>query len=104
IRGGLGRVNELPPNLSRLWQVPSASGYGPFILSRVSRLLTMPPHGTVDESWRDPANQALNLMAVRYVILPPELIGSIHSVDQHGTRWADSDLAVDIGTGCNPAN
>jgi len=104
IRGGLGRVNELPPNLSRLWQVPSASGYGPFILSRVSRLLTMPPHGTVDESWRDPANQALNLMAVRYVILPPELIGPTHSVDQHGTRWADSDLAVDIGTGCNPAN
>jgi hypothetical protein len=104
IRGGTGRVNELPPNLSKLWQVPSASGYGPFIPIRVSRLLTMPPHGTVDESWRAPANQALNLMAVRYVIVPPDQIGPTHSVDSQGIRWADNDLAVDIGRGCNPAN
>jgi hypothetical protein len=104
IRGGTGRVNELPPNLSKLWQVPSASGYGPFIPSRVSRLLTMPPHGTVDESWRDPANQALNLMAVKYVIVPPQLIGPTHSLDQQGIKWADNDLTFDIGRGCNPAN
>src|SRR5882672_2490048 len=68
IRGGTARVSELPPNLSKLWGITSASGYGPLILARTSRLLTMPPHGSVDESWRDPANQGLDLMAVRYVL------------------------------------
>ncbi|PWT89453.1 MAG: hypothetical protein C5B55_11375 [Blastocatellia bacterium] len=104
IRGGTGRVNEVLPNLSKLWQVPSASGYGPFILSRVSRLLTMPPHGTVDESWRNPANQALNLMAVRYVIVPPDQTGPPQLTDQQGINWAANDLAVDLGPGCNAKN
>ncbi|HYX40383.1 MAG TPA: hypothetical protein VE821_01735, partial [Pyrinomonadaceae bacterium] len=70
VRGGTGRVGELPPNLSKLWGIESASGYGPFILTRVSKLLTMPPHGSVDESWRDPANLSLDLMAARYLIVP----------------------------------
>ncbi|HEX8071998.1 MAG TPA: YfhO family protein [Pyrinomonadaceae bacterium] len=103
VRGGTGRVAELPPNLSKLWQLPSASGYGPFIPTRTSRLLTMPPHGSVDESWRDPANQALDLMGVRYVLLPA---GDIEptTTDEQGARWALSDFNVDLGQGCNPAN
>src|SRR5205085_581360 len=30
VRGGTGRVSELPPNLSKLWSIESTSGYGPF--------------------------------------------------------------------------
>lgn len=101
VLGGTGRVNELPPNLSKLWNMPSASGYGPFILTRVSRLLTMPPHGSVDESWRAPANQSLDLMAVRYLLVPPAEIEPA-TTDERGVRWAVSDFATQFGPGCDP--
>ena len=104
VRGGTGRVSELPPNLSKLWGLPSASGYGPFILTRTSRLLTMPPHGSIDESWRDPANQSLDLMAVRYLVTPPDEIDPPATRDEHGVLWSGSDFPVQIGPGCNPQN
>ncbi len=102
VRGGTGRVSELPPNLSKLWAVPSASGYGPFILTRVSRLLTMPPHGSVDEAWREPANQSLDLMSVRYLLVPPEGIEPPTLTDEHGVHWSARDFAAQIGLGCDP--
>ena len=104
VRGGTGRVSELPPNLSKLWGLPSASGYGPFILTRISRLLTMPPHGSIDESWRDPANQSLDLMAVRYLVVPPDEMDPPATRDEHGVLWSGSDFPVQIGPGCNPQN
>jgi hypothetical protein len=100
VRGGTGRVGELPPNLSKLWRLPSASGYGPFIPTRTSRLLTMPPHGSVDESWRDPANQALDLFAVRYVLVPADQIEPPTTTDQRGVRWSVSDDDELLGPGC----
>jgi hypothetical protein len=103
VRGGTGRVSELPPNLSKLWDLESASGYGPFILTRVSRLLTMPPHGSVDESWREPANQNLDLMAVRYLIVPPDQIDPSMK-DDRGVSWAVNDFNVQLGGGCDPKN
>ncbi|MFL6211180.1 MAG: YfhO family protein [Pyrinomonadaceae bacterium] len=101
VRGGTGRVSELPPNLSQLWGFTSASGYGPLILTRTSRLLTMPPHGTVDESWRDPANQGLDLMAARYVLVPPDQVEPPTMRDERGLVWSTSELNHTIGPGCN---
>ena len=100
IRGGTGRVAELPPNLSQLWGLPSASGYGPFILARTSRLLTMPPHGSVDAAWRDPANQSLDLMAVRYLLVPPAEVEPPATTDAQGVRWAALDFNVRVGRDC----
>ena len=94
----------LPPNLSKLWGIESASGYGPFILTRVSRLMTMPPHGSVDESWRDPANLSLDLMAARYLIVPPDGIEPPTTTDERGVRWSASDFNVQLGAGCEPKN
>ncbi|HEV2884461.1 MAG TPA: YfhO family protein [Pyrinomonadaceae bacterium] len=101
VSGGLGRVSELPPNLSQLWGVPSASGYGPFILTRTSRMLTMPPHGSVDGSWRDAANQNLDLMAVRYLIVPPGEVEPPTTTDERGLLWSVSDFDYVIGPGCD---
>lgn len=104
VRGGTGRVSELPPNLSKLWRLPSASGYGPFILTRTSRLLTMPPHGSIDESWRDPSNQSLDLMSVRYLIVPPGEIEPPPITDERGLHWSGNDFSVQIGPGCDAHN
>ncbi len=102
VRGGTGRVAELPPNLSKLWAMPSASGYGPFILTRVSRLLTMPPHGSIDEAWREPTNQSLDLLAVRYLVVPPDKVEPPVTTDERGVRWSVNDFAAQFGLGCDP--
>lgn len=103
IRGVNGRLSELPPNLSRLWRLPSASGHGPFILARTSSLLAMKPDGSVEDSWRNPAHQALDLMAVRYLLVPPSEIEAPASTDERGVQWSARDFAVEIGPGCNPS-
>ncbi len=104
VRGGTGLVSELPPDLSKLWGIPSASGYGPFILGRLSYLLTMPPHGSVDDEWRQPSNQTLNLLGVRYVVLPEGDIEPATFSDAAGLRWSRADFSQTIGPGCDPAN
>lgn len=102
IRGVNGRLSELPPNLSHLWRLPSASGHGPFILARMSSLLAMKPNGSSDDSWRNPANQALDLMAVRYLLVPPSEIEAPASTDERGVHWSGRDFAVEVGPGCGP--
>ena len=103
VRGGLGHVSELPPNLSQLWRLTSASGYGPLILARTSRLLTMPPHGSVDASWRDPANQSLDLMAVRYVLVASTEVEPPATTDHRGLNWSTAEFTESIGPGCAAA-
>jgi len=102
VRGGLGRVAELPPDLSRLWQIPSATGYGPFVLTRLNRLFSMPPHGTIDDTWRDPANQGLDLLSVRYVLLPERERDALYQTDERGLQWSVRDYSDTIGQGCSP--
>jgi hypothetical protein len=105
VRGGTGRVSEIPPDLSKLWNFPSASGYGPFILSRVSRLLTMPPHGSVDDNtWRDPANLGLDVMAVRYLFVPRAQIEPPATADEHGVKWTRGEFNASLGSGCGAPN
>jgi hypothetical protein len=64
----------------------------------------MPPHGSVDESWRDAANQNLDLMAVRFLIVPPEAVEPRTFKDEQGLTWSTVDLNIQIGSGCNPKN
>ncbi|MCA1568432.1 MAG: YfhO family protein [Acidobacteria bacterium] len=104
VRGGTGRVSEIPPDLSKLWNFPSASGYGPFILTRVSRLLTMPPHGSIEDAWRDPANLSLDVMAVRYLFVPRDQIEPPATPDAHGVKWTRGEFNVSLGSGCGAPN
>ncbi|HSE32725.1 MAG TPA: YfhO family protein [Pyrinomonadaceae bacterium] len=104
VRGGLGRVSELPPDLSKLWAIPSATGYGPFVLTRLNQLLSMPPHGSVDDTWQEPANQSLDLLAVRYVLLPESETDLPTQTDERGLRWSTRDFSSTIGPGCAPTN
>lgn len=104
VRGGTGRVNEIPPNLSQLWGFDSASGYGPFILARVSRLLTMPPHGSLDGDWRNPNDQSLDLMAVRYLLVPRSDAATPTFADARGVKWTTADITAAIGSGCGAPN
>jgi hypothetical protein len=93
---GSGLVEEIPPNLSRLWGVPSASGYGPLIISRVSELLSITPAGEVQANWDNKDNRSLDIMAVRYVFIPKPLTVT----DDKGVSWSKEDMSISLGNGC----
>lgn len=98
--GVLSPRNALPPNLSRMWAVPSASVYGPLILTRTSRLLSMSPAGVLDSSWQKGGDQSLNLLAIRYVFTPRLK----PTEDLHGITWLTQDTEIALGKGCNTSN
>jgi Bacterial membrane protein YfhO len=64
-------LDDIPPDTSLLWRVPSASGYGPLILSRYSELLGIDELGVVAPPVLAPTDRTLDLLAVRYLFAPP---------------------------------
>ena len=102
IRGAFGSLDEIPPNISRLWGVPSASGYGPLILSRISEILSMVSWGAIMGTWSSLHNQNLDVMAIRYVFLHRNDTILVPVTDPTGTSWSKGDLTLSLGSGCGP--
>jgi hypothetical protein len=100
IQGALGSVDEIPPNVSRLWGVPNASGYGPFILSRYSQLLSMLPEGTVSNTLLDGVDQSLDITSTRYVFLPRSVAESVGITGDSGNSQLGENLNITLGSGC----
>lgn len=96
VRGTLGTTSEMPPNLSRLWAIPSAGGYSPLSLTRMNRLLSALPDASVGPSWKEAGNQSLNLLAVRYLFLPRAQANR----DAGGILWQSDDMDLRLGKGC----
>ena len=97
VRGVLGTTSEMPPNLSRLWEIPNASGYGPLSLSKITQLLSMRPDASVDPGWKKTEDQSLNLAAVRYVFLPR----AESQKDARGISWDAENMGIWLGRGCD---
>jgi hypothetical protein len=94
------RVNQLAPNISRLWGVPSANGYGPLMLLRVGQLLSMTADGRVNNSWAYAPDRSIDLMAVRYLFLPQN-DNRVHPLPEDGiSSWPKNDLNIWLGSGC----
>jgi len=90
--------DEMPPNLTRWWGVPSVNGYNALILSRTSRLFPMNEIGEISAPvWRDLDDSSLNLMAVRYLFLPADLL----TKDDRGASWFTGDMLFWLGSDCN---
>lgn len=127
-RGALTPRAGFPPNISALWNVPSASGYSALILARLSRLLEMSNDGAVSANWSNANERSLDLFAVRYVFAPradasavadPRVIGATTvgeaatdvkddrsasaRTGAAGVAWDAGDLGVVLGDGCNAA-
>jgi hypothetical protein len=85
VRGKWSEHDEGKPNLTRLWNIESGSGYGSLILKRTSELLSMPIDGNLQTDWRDGQNRNLDLMAIRYLSIRLEKDDSgLSSADN---RW-----------------
>jgi Bacterial membrane protein YfhO len=100
IRGGLGDLSEIPPDISRLWQVPSANGYNPLILSRVRDLLSMEPAGFVTGFWHSEFDRSLDIMGIRYVLMPHDAQGK-DIFEKNGIEWIANDMPIQMGNGGN---
>jgi hypothetical protein len=75
------------PNLTRLWDLPSAGGYSPLILSRFSEVMKMDYTGLLNHIPTYGTEHQLDLMSVRYL-----LASSSGMVQQKGLTWADGSF------------
>src|SRR5262249_58522443 len=99
VNGALGGMTEMPPNMSWLWHVPSASGYGPLMLSRIGQVLVMTPWGSVADTWTRASNRSLDILAIRYLFLSHRNLTS-PSLHKGGVLWTADDLSLALGSGC----
>src|SRR5439155_22778687 len=98
--GAFGSLGEVPPNLSRLWGVPSAGGYNPLMVSRIGEIMSMTEMGTVRTViWRDTRDSGFDLMGVRYVFMSSHQTAT----DASGVRWFADDDQQWLGLGCDSA-
>ncbi len=97
-QGSGGGRDAVPPNLSKLWGLPSAGGFNPLALARVCRMLTMDTNGYVGETWRNAEDRSFDLMAVRYIFTRRVSLNSsslTKSLD--GVSWSNENLALALG-------
>ncbi|MDI6782588.1 MAG: YfhO family protein [bacterium] len=100
VRGAFGTFDELPPNLSKLWEIPSVGGYNPLIMTRISNLLNMAEYGGIDSKTLTKDNAALNIMATRYLFIPMNLVhqnnGRVSNADfiKYDIGWLKDDLGI----------
>ncbi|HYY56941.1 MAG TPA: YfhO family protein, partial [Pyrinomonadaceae bacterium] len=97
VMGIHGPLDDMPPNISRLWGVPSATGNNVLRLKRVSHALAISEGGDiVDPTWSEPYNRSLDLMAIRYLFVP---YGKPLR-DESGVSWPAKDAEIWLGSGC----
>ncbi len=102
LQGGLGKNDEVPPNLSRLWNAPSMSGYGPLLISRVGEFMSLTPPGTLSSGapLLNSNNVSLDLAAVRYFTTVAVPNAQLALVADDGTTWSHKNLDLSLGTAC----
>jgi hypothetical protein len=99
VDGTVDGNEEIEPNLSRLWGVPSASGYGPLLLARLSKFLNMgSPGNLINDHWAFNGNQSLDLMAVRYLFIAKNEADPAPDLVQDGIGWSQDDNDITLGS------
>ena len=95
--GGSQKDSVSPATFSRLWRIANAGGYGPMLLSRYSDLASMGTNGSVAPAALRSENSALDVMAVRYVLLTADDLPSRGTITLHGLDWEREPLGLSIG-------
>ena len=93
--------NQFPVNLSRLWGIPSSTGYNPLVLSRVNELLSRYETGALFDTWSSVKHRALDILGVRYLFLPSTYLETLEARGE--IKWTRENLGVRLGNGCNQA-
>lgn len=87
----------IPAAFARLWNIPIAGGYGPMLLQRYSDLAAMGTNGAVRPPVLGADDRALDVLAVRYILVQAEDVAPRETFDQDGVHWDRSELGLPVG-------
>jgi hypothetical protein len=80
--GGTHVDEVVPATFARAWRIPIAGGYGAMLIDRLSRLASMGTNGEVRPAVLADADQTLDILAVKYVI-----VNGSQLADQERRHW-----------------
>ncbi len=86
-----------PALFARRWKIPIAGGYGPMLLARYGELARMGTNGSIEPTLMSHHDTALDLMAVKYVVLHAEDFDIGETLERHGITWASTPLSLPVG-------
>ncbi len=95
--GGTGSDAVAPGAFARLWRIPIAGGYGPMEMLRYSDLALMGTNGAVSRAVLADSDAALDLLAVKYVLVKPDDAPAPQTFDRNGMTWSREPLDLSIG-------
>ena len=95
--GGTHRDAVIPAAFARLWDIPIAGGYGPMLLERYSELARMGTNGSVRPAVLGTADVALDLLAVRYILVQRDDVAETATIERNGVLWEANELDIPIG-------
>ena len=87
----------VPAAFARVWQIPIAGGYGPMLLARHSALAMMGTNGSVDPLVMADDNTALDLLAVKYIVMREEDFAPSETFERDGVTWASRPMNLPVG-------
>ncbi len=71
VRGVSALDDECPPNLSRLWGIPSASAFGPLLNTRYLEVLGITEGGFLPVPWTFTSEfRGFDILAIKYLTVP----------------------------------
>jgi len=95
--GGTQIDSVIPAVFARVWKIPIAGGYGPMLLRRYSDLALMGSNGSVRPGVLGLDDAALDLLAVRYILVRPDNAEDSATIERSGVRWDANELDVPVG-------
>lgn len=94
---GTHRDAVVPAAWARVWRIPIAGGYGPMLLQRYSDLAMMGTNGSVRETILGPTDTALDLLAVKDILIQPDDYPPGPTFERQGLTWNEAMISVPIG-------
>jgi hypothetical protein len=94
---GTGLDAIAPASFARVWDLPIAGGYGPMLLGSFAELAMMQRSGSVDPAVLADSDRALDVMAVKFVVLPRRLFDPGPVFHRHGVLWTQAPAALPVG-------
>ena len=86
-----------PAAFARVWRIPIAGGYGPMLLARHSALAMMGTNGSVDPLVLADDNTALDLLAVKYIVMRQADLAPAPTFEREGVTWSSRAMDLPVG-------
>ena len=87
----------VPGAFARLWRVPVAGAYGAIQTQRYAELAAMGTTGAVDHRVLADHDTALDLLAIRYLVMDRDEFGGSSAFRKRDIEWAGTRLDVPVG-------